>query len=112
MKIIYELGDKVKFSKHLIKNEGPNLEKLLEDDEIVDYQHHKYKAIEHNEMTGMIVGKRLIGKTSYLSYEENTYTSEFNWVCTDTIYQTVYLVATNMAGLNRVREEDIKFIGN
>lgn len=111
MKIIYELGDKVTFAKHLVKNEGPNLDKLVEDnDDIYDYQYEKYKTIEHNEKTGMIVGKRLIGKTSHLSYEENTYTGEFRWLCTDTVYQTVYLVATNMAGLNRVREEDIRIV--
>lgn len=112
MKIVYELGDKVAFSKHLVKNEGLNLEKLLEEnDDIYDYQHEKYKTVEHNEKTGIVVGKRLIGKTSYLSYEENRYNDDFKWVCTDTDYQTVYLVATNMAGLNRVREEDIKIVG-
>lgn len=112
MKIIYELGDKVSFAKHLVKNEGTDLDKLVEDnDDVYEYHFEKYKTIEHNEMIGIIVGKRLIGKTSYLSYEANNYTDEFKWVCTDTDYQTVYLVATNMAGFNRVREEDIRIVG-
>lgn len=111
MKVIYELGDRVSFSKHLVKNEAPNLEKLLEEDEVYEYDFQKYKYVEHNEMSGIIVGKRNIGKTSHLSYEENSYNNEFNWVCTDTDYQTVYLVATNMSGFNRVKEEDMSIVG-
>ncbi|MCK6203943.1 hypothetical protein KZX50_00580 [Bacillus infantis] len=111
MKIIYELGDKVSFSKHLVKNEGPNLERMQEEEEIDYYEYEKYKMIEHNEETGIIVGKRLIGKTSHLSYEENQFDSDFRWVCVDTVYQPVYLIATNMAGFKRVREEDVKIAG-
>lgn len=114
-----KLGDQVQFKKYLAKAEGQGVyfeqltkaqEEMLEDDCFITVK--KLIEKEFSEFkTGIIVGKRLVGIESYL-VEAQDWNGEYldRFVCQDTIYENIYLVACDLRGFYRVREADLNCV--
>lgn len=109
-----KLGQKVKFSKSLSKQSGYGVnyqmmtekqkQELASCDGIVLV---RYKVREHNIKQGFICGRRNIVTTAELTPCEPEYGDE-RLQQTKTVWETVYVVACDMRGLYRVREEDLE----
>ncbi|SET95299.1 hypothetical protein SAMN05421676_11240 [Salinibacillus kushneri] len=111
-----KLGQKVKFSKSLSKNQGygVNYQYMTEEQkrELEEYGYIKLERFlerEHKEKEGFVCGKRNIVTTAWLEEIENPY-SEWDLVQTDDVFETVYVIACDMRGLYRVREDDLEVI--
>jgi hypothetical protein len=106
------LGDKVTFDKHLVKgssgvdwhNMTKEQEKELYDNDFIVIK--KLVEKEHEPRRGIVVGKRRVGIESHLQYYDNPNGSE-GLSCDHTVYETVYLIACNLNGFYKVRDEDI-----
>jgi hypothetical protein len=113
-----KLGDQVKFKKCLVKSgESASFgylkkeqEKQLEDECFI-----KIKKVTEKELkeckTGILVGKRRIGIECFLEEAQN-YNGDFldRFNCFETIFTYVYLVACDLKGFYRVKEEDLEVI--
>lgn len=111
-----ELGTKVKFKQSLSKQRGyfvdyehltKEEERQLKEDEYINLI--RYKLREHKEKQGFICGRRDITSSAIL---EEVYDDYAGWklVQTHGKFETVYVVACDMRGLYRVREEDLEVI--
>lgn len=111
-----KLGTKVKFNKSLSKQSGYGVDysnmdeeqkKSLEDNCYIKLE--RYKLRQHNDKQGFICGKRDIVTTALLEEIEDPYKGWY-LAQTDETRETVYVVACDMKGLYRVREEDVEVI--
>lgn len=115
----FKLGDKVKFSSSL-KDTGNSgffrdldylndeESKKFEDEVVINVV---FKApVEHEEMTGVVVGKRRISTNtdfeicqSYHPYEEDR-----QFLDVRHNYETIYLVACDLRGFKKVLPRDLE----
>jgi hypothetical protein len=109
------LGDKVSFNRHLIKNLNG---KAFEDNEGEPVEYEKRLIKELNKpKEGIIFGKRRVGKVSTFQYQE--YVNHFGeiyedgrWEYIETQYETVYLIACNLSRTYIVQLEDLQIFEN
>ena len=110
------LGTKVKFNRSLSKQSGYGVhyefmteeqKKALEDDGHINLI--RYKLREHNEKEGFICGRRNIVTAALLEEVEDPYRG-WHLMQTHKKEEMVYVVACDMRGLYRVREEDLEVI--
>jgi predicted AAA+ superfamily ATPase len=108
------LGDKVSFNRHLIKNLGG---KAFEDNEGEPVEFEKRVIKELNKpKEGILYGRRRVGKVSMFQWQE--YVNHFGeiyedgrWEHTGTQYETIYLVACNLSRTYMVRPEHLQLLG-
>jgi hypothetical protein len=110
-----KLGDKVSFNRHLIRNLGG---KAFEDNEGEPVEYEKRVIKELNKpKQGIIYGRRRVGKVSTFQWQEyvnhfGEYYEDGRWEHMGTQFETVYLVASNLARTYMVRPEDIQMHEN
>lgn len=111
-----KLGQKVKFIKSLSKQSGygvdyGNMTELqkqeMEDNGFIELK--RFKERVHNEKLGFVCGKRFITSKAVLEEIEDPYRG-WHLAQTDATYEEVYVVACDMRGLYRVREENLEVI--
>jgi len=110
------LGTKVEFSKSLSKQNGyfVDYERLTEGQEKELEENCYIKLLRwserlHDNKQGFICGKRTIATETMLEQIEDEY-SGWQLASTESKYEMVYLVACDMRGLSRVREQDLEVI--
>lgn len=112
-----ELGTKVKFNQSLSKQTGyyVNYERMTEEEEKQLNENGcinviRYKPRKHKEKQGFICGRRNITTAALLELELDDPYRDAHLVQTQVKFETVYVVACDMRGLYRVREEDLEVI--
>ena len=110
-----KLGDRVKFRKSLVKTGDSVIfgymtedqEKELEDKGYIELVRWQVKDPQ-KELEGILCGKRRITISNTLEYDDNPYRTEEGLVSVDSVEETVYLVACDLRGFYRVKEEDLE----
>jgi hypothetical protein len=118
------LGDKVKLSKVLVKSHDhlpdnpdlmtPEQKDKWEDGDPIWVQKRIIKGFE-SAREGIIVGKRRISVSNLLDWVEGdfymgVYSDVGKFQSIETTFETVYLVACDMKGLNYVRPGDLEVL--
>ncbi|MEC1373382.1 hypothetical protein P9D39_03530 [Heyndrickxia oleronia] len=113
-----KLGQQVRFKKCLIKgHDGASFNYLTpkQEKELENTCQLKIRKLVEKEFgqhkTGIVVGKRRVGIETTLEEAQNhegDFLDRFSWY--DTTYDTVFLVACNLKGFYKVREEDLEVI--
>jgi hypothetical protein len=116
------LGDKVKFTKVLVKShehmpDNPDLmtpeqKQKWEESDPVLVQKRVIKELEKAK-EGIVVGKRRISVDNLLDWVEGDfylgdYAPDGRYHSIETTFETVYLVACNLKGFQYVRLEDLR----
>lgn len=121
-----ELGQRITFKKELKKiTDGSSyISKEMMEKEDLDHKWlDKHREVEHQEpVEGIVVGKRRVAERTLVemiekvAFDEDTWGAvalgEFEPQATHTEFINVYLVATNLRGLHRVRPEHIRTISD